>query len=103
MKHYRAHLAPIVAISASADGQLFASVAEDGSAKMYDVVNFGGSQVALLLRDRDVLILLACVRYDKYDSATVYSTYVLLGSSERASPGPSRNVKGLYSLSNPPD
>ena len=30
VKHYRAHLSPIVSVSASADGQLFASVAEDG-------------------------------------------------------------------------
>ena len=41
MKHYRAHLSPIVSVSASADGQLFASVAEDGSAKVFDVGNFG--------------------------------------------------------------
>jgi peptidylprolyl isomerase domain and WD repeat-containing protein 1 len=41
VKHYRAHLAPVVAVSASADGQLFASVAEDGSAKVFDVINFG--------------------------------------------------------------
>ncbi|THH28223.1 hypothetical protein EUX98_g5970 [Antrodiella citrinella] len=40
VKHYRAHLATIVAVSASADGQLFASVAEDGSAKVFDVINF---------------------------------------------------------------
>lgn len=41
VKHYRAHLSPIVGVSASADGQLFASVAEDGSAKVFDVINFG--------------------------------------------------------------
>lgn len=41
VKHYRAHLAPVVAVSASADGQLFATVSEDGSAKVFDVVNFG--------------------------------------------------------------
>ncbi|KAI0917240.1 hypothetical protein AcV5_007761 [Taiwanofungus camphoratus] len=40
VKHYRAHLAPIVGVSASADGQLFASIAEDGSAKVFDVINF---------------------------------------------------------------
>ncbi|KAF8583128.1 peptidyl-prolyl cis-trans isomerase [Ramaria rubella] len=40
VKHYRAHLAPIVAVSASADGTLFASVAEDGTAKVFDVINF---------------------------------------------------------------
>lgn len=41
VKHYRAHLAPVVGVSASVDGQLFASVAEDGSAKVFDIVNFG--------------------------------------------------------------
>ncbi|KZT37832.1 hypothetical protein SISSUDRAFT_987108 [Sistotremastrum suecicum HHB10207 ss-3] len=40
VKHYRAHLAPIVAVAASSDGLLFASVAEDGQAKVFDVVNF---------------------------------------------------------------
>lgn len=43
VKHYRAHLAPITGVSASADGQLFASVSEDGSAKVFDVINFGES------------------------------------------------------------
>jgi peptidylprolyl isomerase domain and WD repeat-containing protein 1 len=41
VKHFRAHLAPVVFVSASNDGQLFASVAEDGSAKVFDVLNFG--------------------------------------------------------------
>ena len=41
VKHYRAHLASVTGVSASADGQLFASVAEDGSAKVFDVINFG--------------------------------------------------------------
>ena len=41
VKHYRAHLAAVVGASASADGQLFASVAEDGSAKVFDIINFG--------------------------------------------------------------
>lgn len=41
VKHYRAHLAQVVGVSASVDGQLFASVAEDGSAKVFDVINFG--------------------------------------------------------------
>ena len=41
MKHYRAHITPIIAVSASADGQLFATVGEDVTAKVFDVVNFG--------------------------------------------------------------
>lgn len=43
VKDYRAHLQPVVAVAASADGQLFASMSEDGSAKIFDVVNFGGT------------------------------------------------------------
>lgn len=50
VKLYRAHLAPVVAVSASADGQLFASVAEDGSAKVFDVVNFGKARRPLPLQ-----------------------------------------------------
>lgn len=45
VKHYRAHLAPVVGVSASADGQLFGSVAEDGSAKVFDVINFGTTRL----------------------------------------------------------
>ena len=41
VKHYRVHLSPIVAVSASTDGQLFATVSEDGTAKVFDVTNFG--------------------------------------------------------------
>ena len=40
VKHYRAHLAPVVGLCASADGMLAASISSDGSAKVYDVVNF---------------------------------------------------------------
>jgi len=41
VKVYRAHLSPTTAVSASADGQLFATVSEDMTAKVFDVVNFG--------------------------------------------------------------
>jgi peptidylprolyl isomerase domain and WD repeat-containing protein 1 len=41
VKRYRAHLTPVVAVSASADGQLFATVSVDRTAKVFDVVNFG--------------------------------------------------------------
>ncbi|KAJ7212087.1 hypothetical protein GGX14DRAFT_621669 [Mycena pura] len=40
VKHYRAHLTPVTAVSCSADGQLCATVSEDGNAKVFDVVNF---------------------------------------------------------------
>jgi hypothetical protein len=41
VKHYRAHPSTIVGISASSDGQLFAGVAEDGTAKVFDILNYG--------------------------------------------------------------
>lgn len=41
VKHYHAHLTPIVSVSASADGAMFASIAEDGTCKVFDVINFG--------------------------------------------------------------
>ena len=41
VKHYRAHLTPVTAVSCSADGQLCATVSEDGNAKVFDVMNFG--------------------------------------------------------------
>ncbi|KIY45621.1 peptidyl-prolyl cis-trans isomerase [Fistulina hepatica ATCC 64428] len=40
VKHYRAHMQPITAISASADGQLFATLSEDKTVKVFDVLNF---------------------------------------------------------------
>ncbi|EIW81070.1 hypothetical protein CONPUDRAFT_165295 [Coniophora puteana RWD-64-598 SS2] len=40
VKHFRAHMSLIIGVSASADGQLFASISDDGSAKVFDVVNF---------------------------------------------------------------
>ncbi|CAE6448309.1 unnamed protein product [Rhizoctonia solani] len=40
VKHYRAHLSPIVAATASTDGTVVASLAEDGSVKIFDVINF---------------------------------------------------------------
>ncbi|CEL62551.1 peptidylprolyl isomerase domain and WD repeat-containing protein 1 [Rhizoctonia solani AG-1 IB] len=43
VKHFRAHLAPIVAATASTDGTVVASVAEDGSVKVFDVINFASS------------------------------------------------------------
>lgn len=41
VKHYRAHLQAVASVSASVDGTLFASVSEDGTAKVFDVINFG--------------------------------------------------------------
>ncbi|KAG8769827.1 hypothetical protein FRC12_004700 [Ceratobasidium sp. 428] len=40
VKHYRAHLSPIISVTASTDGTVVASVAEDGTVKVFDVINF---------------------------------------------------------------
>ncbi|WFD31006.1 peptidylprolyl isomerase [Malassezia sp. CBS 17886] len=40
VKHYRAHLAMIVGVSTSADGAFFATISSDGTAKVFDVINF---------------------------------------------------------------
>ncbi|CAH7683899.1 hypothetical protein BY996DRAFT_4577369 [Phakopsora pachyrhizi] len=43
VKHYRAHLSPILAVSASVDGLIYASVSQEGeggSIKIFDVENF---------------------------------------------------------------
>lgn len=47
VKHYRAHLSPIISVSVSADGSTYATTAADlsagakGSVKVFDVQNFG--------------------------------------------------------------
>lgn len=40
VKHYRAHVAMIVGVCTSADGAYFATIAADGTAKVFDVLNF---------------------------------------------------------------
>jgi peptidylprolyl isomerase domain and WD repeat-containing protein 1 len=41
VKHYRASLKAIVAVSVSEDGKYFATVSEGGEGRVFDVVNFG--------------------------------------------------------------
>jgi hypothetical protein len=79
VKHYRAHMMPIVGVSASADGELFASTAEDESAKVFDVVNFGAlddgplASVCFL-----TLHIHSQLRYDQYDQAWLRAKSLLL-------------------------
>lgn len=96
VKHYRAHLTPVVAVSASADGQLFASVSEDGSAKVFDVVNFGRSSSAHWSSWSPYFS-----RYDQHNQAWIYTSCVLLGSSARPSPRSSSSVCVLRILCHP--
>ena len=52
VKHYRAHLQQVIGVSGSADGTLFASVSEDGTGKVFDVINFGKSDIGSNLQER---------------------------------------------------
>jgi len=40
VKHYNAHLAIILGISVSSDGAYFSTISADGTAKIFDVINF---------------------------------------------------------------
>ena len=40
VKHYRAHLGPIVGMSVSTDGLLLCTVSADQSIKVFDIINF---------------------------------------------------------------
>jgi len=83
VKHYRAHLAPVVGVSASADGQLFASVAEDGSAKVFDVINFGRASATFI---RLTISHIKLLRHDQYGETRIYAACMLLGPQTRTSP-----------------
>ena len=96
VKHYRAHLSPVVGVSASADGQLFGTVSEDKTAKVFDVVNFG---VCLSSSTRESSLPL--FRYDQYHKAWVRAPCLLLGSSERASTRIACNVRCFASTLRP--
>jgi peptidylprolyl isomerase domain and WD repeat-containing protein 1 len=41
VKTFKAHLGPIVKITASDDGSLLATISKDTTMKVYDVINFG--------------------------------------------------------------
>jgi hypothetical protein len=89
---------PIVGVSASADGELFASIAEDESAKVFDVVNFGALEDLFL--SRRYVLTLPCIyaplRYDQHDQAWIHAKILLLGASERPSAEHSCHVCALF-------
>ena len=49
MKHFRAHLGNIAGLSVDAAGRLLATVSNDESLKVFDVVNFGKKLYPLLI------------------------------------------------------
>jgi WD40 repeat protein len=89
VKHYRAHLASVIGVSASADGQLFASVAEDGTAKVFDIINFGN---ALAIFMQMTTPLIEARRHDQYGETWVHTACMLLGPQTRTSPRAIGNV-----------
>jgi hypothetical protein len=106
VKHYRAHLAPVVAVSASADGQLFASVAEDGSAKVFDVINFGEAPSVSFLHphlsasqfDHVVADSKTYARHDQHAYPRLQAPCVLLGPPPRPGAGTPRHVRVLWAV-----
>lgn len=83
VKHYRAHMQAVTGISGSADGQLFATISEDGNAKVFDVVNFGASVIKFSGRPRTYFPF----RHDQYHQARLYPAFMLLGTSKGPSSG----------------
>jgi peptidylprolyl isomerase domain and WD repeat-containing protein 1 len=73
VKQFRASLKGIVAVSASEDGKLFATVSESGEGRVFDVVNFGMSSLCLLQplktpsRPRNKLIKTDMINIFKFD------------------------------------
>ena len=88
VKHYRAHLQQVVGISVSSDGTLFASIAEDGMAKVFDVVNFGSLLETSSRAPHPILF-----RHDQHAETRLHSSRLLLGASQRQSSSFSGNVR----------
>ena len=82
-------------MSASADGQLFASVAEDGSAKVFDVVNFG--EFCFVSMSEEWCYNVEFDRHDQYAEVAVYTECLLLGASEGTSTRAVSYVRVEYS------
>jgi peptidylprolyl isomerase domain and WD repeat-containing protein 1 len=78
VKDYRAHLTAITAVAATQDGQLFVSMADDGSAKIFDVVNFGKHP---MLSAFEFGFSRSDFRHDQYDQTRLHTLSMLLGSS----------------------
>jgi len=75
VKHYRTSLKAIVGISASDDGKLVATVSEGGEGRVFDVVNFGGLHLLLLVRGA-----LTVDRYDQHPKIPIHPQSLLLGA-----------------------
>ena len=91
VKNYRAHLSTVVGISASSDGQLFASVAEDGTAKVFDVLNYGALRYFLWCIEDPWYM--STRRHDQHDKTWIHSPRVLLGTQAWDGSGSPRSVR----------
>lgn len=96
VKHYRAHLQQVTGVSGCADGTLFASVSEDGTGKVFDVINFGEPDA--IIKGSAQLADAQVERYDQYAKVRLYPLCLLLGSWERSGAGFARSVSAPEDL-----
>jgi len=67
VKHYRAHLGAVIALDASFDGTLLATVGVDKFLKVFDVVNFGEFSRRSFANMPHLTNLTAQQRHDQHD------------------------------------
>lgn len=88
VKHYRAHLGVVTAVSVSADGAMFATGGSDKSLKIFDVVNFGESQVSREHVELSrVLTTASRCRFNQHDQGRLRAESHLLDPSQGQSRG----------------
>lgn len=87
VKHYRVHMLPIVGISASANGGLFASVSE----RRMGVQKVSTSPISVCVLHTQytskILTYLNLKRHDQHDQTRIHTKSLLLGASEKSSAG----------------
>lgn len=93
VKHYRAHLSPVLALVASSDGALAATVAADisaqqdqlGSIKVFDVENFGECPIFHLLYFTKADSDSYARRHDQHPLTAISPKHGSMGTRSRAS------------------
>lgn len=104
VKHFRAHLTPILAVVASVDGLVAATIASDGSVgseggqgsvKVFDVENFGAFAS---IWSYPGLPLMPMHRYDQHDHFALYTKSCLLGTWQIRSTDFAGNVRARSNL-----
>lgn len=80
VKHYRASLNSITAVSADHEGKVFATVSEGGEGRVFDVVNFG-EQMMAPSSCMASLRLIPRHRHDQHPEIRLHAQGMLLGAS----------------------